>query len=324
MSPILRAVRPDMFAALLALLLTTAGLASHAQDIPTPSAGKRVVDQTGSLSPAQTEDLATKLKALETERKVQAAVLLVATTGAESIEQYAHRVFTTWGIGQKGVDNGLLMVFAVQDRKARLEVGRGLEGNLPDVLAKRIIADVVTAHLKATRGQDFHGAISRGILAIDTRMRQDPVATSVTAQTSTDPGVLVILWFGLFVVIAGCVILVMGWRKDAQEERERKARREQELEKFWSENAANRETSRFQVAKKPSARSMAAKARHKRLARETSAYADMLPAAYTDYLSSSSGSSSSDSSGFGSFGSSDNGINFGGGDSGGGGASSSW
>jgi uncharacterized protein len=112
-----------------------------ADDIPTPPAGHRVVDQSHVLTVAEVIKLADKLKALESRTGAQVAVLTVPSAGQEGIAPFANRVFVAWKLGGKDVDNGALVLLATQDRRVRIEVGRGLEGDITDVMAKRITAD---------------------------------------------------------------------------------------------------------------------------------------------------------------------------------------
>jgi hypothetical protein len=86
-----------------------------------------------------------------------------ATIGSESIEEYATRVFESWKLGEKGKDNGVLVVVAPKDRKMRIEVGYGLEGTLTDVGASRIIRNVMTP---AFKDNDFDKGVSAGVDAI--------------------------------------------------------------------------------------------------------------------------------------------------------------
>ncbi|MGE5490810.1 MAG: TPM domain-containing protein, partial [Actinomycetota bacterium] len=90
----------------------------------------------------------------------QMAVLLVPTTQPETIEQYSIRVAEAWKLGRKGVDNGVLVLVAKNDRKVRIEVGYGLEGAIPDASAKRVIAEDITPRFKAG---DFAGGLQAGI-----------------------------------------------------------------------------------------------------------------------------------------------------------------
>ena len=131
---------------LLALLMGGA----QAQDVqPLPPLAAHVTDTVGLLSVDRREAIEARLVALEREKGAQVAVLLVATTRPEAIEEYALRVAEAVRLGRKGVDDGVLFVVARDDRRMRIEVGRGLEGAIPDAIAKRIIADVVTPYFKA-------------------------------------------------------------------------------------------------------------------------------------------------------------------------------
>jgi len=84
-------------------------------------------------------------------------VLLLPSTQPETIEQYSIRVAEAWKIGGARVDDGVILVIAKNDRKLRIEVGRGLEGAIPDALAKRIVSDVIAPRFKSV---DFFGGVS--------------------------------------------------------------------------------------------------------------------------------------------------------------------
>lgn len=143
----------------LALSLALAAVPSLA-DVPVPPLTARVTDLTGTLTPAQRDDIEQSLKAFEEKKGSQIAVLIVPTTRPEEIEQYGIRVAEKWKLGRKGIDDGVLLLIAKNDRKLRIEVGRGLEGALPDAVAKRIVAEIVTPRLKQG---DFHGGIAAGV-----------------------------------------------------------------------------------------------------------------------------------------------------------------
>ena len=121
-----------------------------------PSLEGRVTDLTGTLQPAQKADLESALAALEHERGAQIAILLLPTTQPESIEAFSIRLAEAWKIGRKGVDDGVFIVVAKNDRRVRIEVGYGLEGAIPDAAAKRIIEEAITPRFKAG---DFHGGL---------------------------------------------------------------------------------------------------------------------------------------------------------------------
>ena len=120
---------------LLALLMGGA----QAQDVqPLPPLAAHVTDTVGLLSVDRREAIEARLVALEREKGAQVAVLLVATTRPEAIEEYALRVAEAGRLGRKGVDDGVLFVVARDDRRMRIEVGRGLEGAIPDAIAARL------------------------------------------------------------------------------------------------------------------------------------------------------------------------------------------
>jgi uncharacterized protein len=133
--------------------------------IQVPALKARVTDLTASLTPDQAARLEQKLAAFEARKGSQIAVLIVPTTNPEAIEQYSIRVAEQWKLGRKGVDDGALLVVAKDDRTLRIEVGYGLEGALPDVVAKRIIADTIVPRFKVG---DFYGGIDAGV---DTMIR---------------------------------------------------------------------------------------------------------------------------------------------------------
>ena len=115
------------------------GFAASVVAADVPMLSGRVVDNAELLSPAARERISAALKAHEDKTTNQIAVLTVPALGEDNIEQYAVRVFETWKLGKKDKDNGLLLVIVPKERKIRFEVGRGLEGTLPDVIASRMI-----------------------------------------------------------------------------------------------------------------------------------------------------------------------------------------
>lgn len=102
-----------------------------ALEVP-PLAGKRVHDPAGVLTEPQKQIITQRFAEFEKATSNQVALLIINSLGGEPIENFSLRVAETWKIGQKGVDNGLLITIAVKDRKYRFEVGYGLEGALPD------------------------------------------------------------------------------------------------------------------------------------------------------------------------------------------------
>ncbi|MDP2912257.1 MAG: TPM domain-containing protein, partial [Candidatus Omnitrophota bacterium] len=98
-----------------------------------------VNDYAGILSGETKTKLAALSSEIETKTTSQLAILTLDTTAPLDMETYAVKLFEKWGIGKKGKDNGVLILVAVKDRQMRIEVGYGLEGAIPDALAKNII-----------------------------------------------------------------------------------------------------------------------------------------------------------------------------------------
>ncbi|NML66875.1 TPM domain-containing protein [Hymenobacter sp. RP-2-7] len=125
---------------LLALLWLLALGAAQAQQVPPrPDPPKLVNDLAGMLQPDQVAALEQKLVAYNDSTSSQIAIVTVPSLGNSDIFSYAQKLFQDWGIGQKGKNNGILLLVALQDRQARIQTGSGMEGAVPDALAKRII-----------------------------------------------------------------------------------------------------------------------------------------------------------------------------------------
>ena len=155
-----------MSAAVLRHLLLIAFIAAApARAIDVPFLTGRVVDNAEILKADTRAKLTQDLKALEDRTTHQVAVLTVPTLAGESVEDFAVRVFEAWKLGQKGKDNGVLVVVVPQDRRMRIEVGYGLEGTLTDAQAARIIRERMTP---AFKGGDYDGGVVEGVAAIVT------------------------------------------------------------------------------------------------------------------------------------------------------------
>ncbi len=130
---------------------------------PLPALTGRVVDNAALLPSAAEARLAGRLARYEQRTHHQFVVVTVPSLGGETIEAFGKRLGNGWGIGRKGIDDGLLMIVAPNERKVRIAVGHGLERRLPDAAAAAIIAhDLVPAFAKG----DFAGGIERGADAV--------------------------------------------------------------------------------------------------------------------------------------------------------------
>lgn len=157
--------------ALLALALLMAQQIAAAQ-IPVPPLKERVTDLTGTLTADQRAALETTLAGLEARKGSQVAVLIVPTTQPETVEQYSIRVAEAWKLGRKGVDDGVLLLVAKNDRRLRIEVGYGLEGVIPDAGANRIIGEDIAPRF---REGDFYGGIHAGAERIVRLIEGEPL-----------------------------------------------------------------------------------------------------------------------------------------------------
>ncbi|MFM5337457.1 YgcG family protein [Aeromonas enteropelogenes] len=143
------------------LLLWTTALQA-APDFP-PLSG-RVVDEASLMSRKQAHQLTQQLAAFEKRSGVQLVVVSIDSLQGETIEEYGYQLGRHWGIGQKGKDNGVLLLIAQDERKVRIEVGYGLEGALPDAIAANIIQTRILPAFK--RGDMVAGIMagSQGIM----------------------------------------------------------------------------------------------------------------------------------------------------------------
>lgn len=154
-----------------------AAVVSASTEVPVPSWTGPVMDLTSTLSPAQSRELTDKLRALEQSTGAQLYVLVVPTTGSDTIEQYARRVFDQWQIGRRGVDDGILLLVAKDDHSLRIDTGYGLEGAVTDLQAGRIIREQITPYF--TFG-DFYAGINAGVDALIALMHDEPLPAPVT------------------------------------------------------------------------------------------------------------------------------------------------
>jgi len=145
----------------LIFLLPLLWVAIGALDVP-PLTG-RVVDLAGVIESAVEERIEAKLALLEKSDTTQIVVLTVPTLDGDSIEDFSIQVVEKWKLGRKGLDNGALLVIATNDRKLRIEVGYGLEGRFTDLIAGRIIRQIIVPRF---RKNDFSGGIEAGVDAM--------------------------------------------------------------------------------------------------------------------------------------------------------------
>ncbi|PPT90512.1 TPM domain-containing protein, partial [Xanthomonas theicola] len=170
---------------LLLALLPLLAWAQAAGEAAIPPLDTPVVDTTGTLQPAQRQQLEQQALQLQQRKGSQLQVLVVASTAPDTIEQYTQRVFDQWQIGRKGVDDGVLLVVAKEDRRVRIQPGYGLEGAIPDATANRIIQEYLAPRFRAG---DYGGGIAEAtamlVKLIDGEHLPAPVSTHAPASGS--------------------------------------------------------------------------------------------------------------------------------------------
>ncbi len=167
--------------ALLLLLALLAVPGAAALRIPPPP-DRRINDYAGALAPADRDRLEQALIAREATSRNQVVVAIFRSLEGESLEGYSIRLAQAWRIGQKGLDNGVIFLVFLDDRKMRIEVGYGLEANLTDAISSSILRDVVAPRFREGRVADGIGA---GLDAIDRALAgtyQRPPASSARRQ----------------------------------------------------------------------------------------------------------------------------------------------
>ncbi len=183
-------------------------MAAWAAVVSVPELSHRVTDLTGTLSADQVTALENKLAAFETQKGSQIAVLILPTTGSKDIAEFGIEVADLWKIGRKGIDDGLILIVAKDDHKLRLEVGYGLEGVIPDVVAKRVIAETITPYFE---NGDYAGGIDAGITQLIGLIGGEALpAPSESQGEGQDDGAFMFILFGG--LIAGFVLSAMMGR----------------------------------------------------------------------------------------------------------------
>ncbi|WP_349985559.1 YgcG family protein [Stenotrophomonas sp. WHRI 8082] len=172
---------------LLLVLLCWLPLGSvHAQALaPIPALDSPVVDTTGTLDAVRTQQLVQQATALQQRKGSQLQVLIVPTTQPEDIAQYTTRVFDQWQVGRKGVDDGVLLVVAKDDKRVRIEPGYGLEGAIPDAVANRVIQEYL---VPAFRAGDYAGGITEASGVLARLIEGEPLPAPVSGHRAQQSG----------------------------------------------------------------------------------------------------------------------------------------
>jgi len=185
--------------------LFTCLLVSSQEVLPRPEPPRLVTDQAGVLSEAEKSALEQKLVAFDDSTSNQIAVVLIKTLNDRPVEEYATKLFRTWGIGNKKTNNGVLLLIAVDDKKIKIETGYGLEGAIPDIIADDIIRTRLAPAFRA-------GNYFKGIDDATNALAQAAVGEYKVARKKETPGsggggssglVFIILLFIVLVILGG-------------------------------------------------------------------------------------------------------------------------
>lgn len=184
---------------LLGTLALVAALPPDVRALDVPFLSGRVNDTAGMLAPQTVAELESLLKAHEDSTSNQVVALIVPSLQGESLEDYAMKVAETWKVGQKGKSNGVILLVARDDRKVRIEVGGGLEGELPDITCGRIIRHEIVPHF---REGDYDAGVRAGTIAVLSAIRgayTPSSGVSTTGPRLKSRGI----FFGIFLVVVG-------------------------------------------------------------------------------------------------------------------------
>lgn len=183
------------------LLFVFATLAASAQDLPTPLVPKQIVnDYVGLLQSHEKNELETRLLAFNDTSSTQVAVVIISSTNGYPISDYAFKLGEKWGVGQNGMDNGVVFLIAKDDRKTFIATGYGVEEYLTDALCKRIIETQV---LPAFRQNDFYGGINAGVNSIlgylSGKFKADD---NLTSDDEINPIVIIVIFLVIIIIIS--------------------------------------------------------------------------------------------------------------------------
>lgn len=194
--------------ALAGAVLLLLAFAASAQ-VAIPDLSRRVTDLTATLGRDEIADLEATLAAFEARTGSQVAVLVVATTRPEDIAQFGIRVADRWKIGRETFDDGAILIVAKDDRAMRLEVGYGLEGAIPDAVARRVIAETIAPRFQAG---DFYGGIDAGMRQLMRLIEGESLPPPAAAKGEDDASWLLLVFGGM---AAGWVLSMLMSRPAA-------------------------------------------------------------------------------------------------------------
>ncbi|MCR8560949.1 TPM domain-containing protein [Mucilaginibacter sp. BJC16-A38] len=173
------------------------------QDLP-PKSNTLVTDYTNSIGDEQKALLEHKLVTFADSTSTQIAVVMIKSVGAYDINDYAQRLGRAWGIGEKGKNNGIIILVAVTDRKVAIQTGTGAEGAVPDITTHEIIQNDITPRFKQG---DYYGGLDAGTDKLMQYMKGEYKSDKKAKQADDDGGSPI-----GFIIIIVVVILIIVFR----------------------------------------------------------------------------------------------------------------
>ncbi len=167
---------------------------------PMPNPPRLVNDLAGMLTPAQIDNLENKLKTFNDSTTNEIAIVTVNNLADRDVSEYANELYRAWGIGSKKNNNGVLVLIAKDDRKSRIEVGYGLEGALPDLIANEIIQFDITPNFRAGNYYNGLDAATDNIIAATKHEYQADPNMQVETDASGIPVIAILLFLLLFFI----------------------------------------------------------------------------------------------------------------------------
>lgn len=187
--------------------LVFVGLAFQANAFEVPPLTSHVIDEVGILSAQSRRQIEENLFQFKAANKVQIQVYITKSLQGEEIESAAIKIFDAWKLGEEKTDKGLLFLVAPNEKRMRIEVGQGLEGDIPDVIAKRIISDIVRPNFQS--GQ-FAIGIAQGVSSIENYIiNSDPAQGQLAKEDKSQRGSGK-LWIVLIVIAVWIIIFIFN------------------------------------------------------------------------------------------------------------------
>lgn len=186
------------------IVMLAIALGALAQDIPTkPNPPRLVNDFANALSADQRAALERKLVAYDDSTSSQIALVIVPSVQPYDISEYAFKLGREWGVGKQGKNNGIVLLWAPQDRKVFIATGYGMEGAIPDAIAKRIVSDVI---LPQFRNQQYYQGLDQGIDTIikyaSGEYKADPSDRNSNEEAPSGLVIFIVIFIVIIIIIS--------------------------------------------------------------------------------------------------------------------------